>query len=149
MNTFSLKVAALSLAVLGLSVGGIAATSMGPTHGMSETIIAPHSLNLDSHGKFVTAIVKNATALPDDLKASDLTATASIAIGGSAVSVDATVRAYDGTNHTVVLKIDRQQISAAIAGGGSVDTPVKITVTVRGGGGSVARTGEVNFFSHP
>ena len=63
----------------------------------------------------MTAILKNATALPAGLKASDLTATASVSVNGVNVPVDAVVRAYNGSSHTVVVKIDRQQINAAVA----------------------------------
>ncbi|SRR6266540_1564483 len=153
MSTNWMKISALALAILGLGVGGIAATSMGPLNGPTETIVAPHRLNLESNGNFVTAILKNVTELPGDLNASDLTATASLSIGGSDVSVNATVRAYGGDNHTVVVKIDRQAISAAIADalgtGGSVDDPITVTVTVSGGGASVTRSGVLDWFSPP
>ena len=154
MYTALVKVAVLAIVALGLGAGGLAATSIGPaSHGGGETIIAPHSLNLQSHGNFVTAILKNATALPANLKAGDLTATASVFVAGSDVAVDAVVRAYNGTSHTVVVKIDRQQINAAVekalALGGSVADPLTLTVTVSGGGASVTRTGTLDWFRHP
>jgi len=154
MSSVFLKVAVLAVALLGLGVGSLAATSMAPAPaGTTETIVAPHRLNLQSHGNFVTAILKNASALPSGLNASDLTATASVSLDGTTVTVDAVVRAYDGASHTVVVKIDRQQISKAIsdaiAGGASVADPVTISVTVSGGGASVTRTGTLDWFSHP
>jgi len=154
MIASSMKVAALALVILGLSVGALAATSVGPApNAAADTIIAPHRLNLASHGNFVTAILKNADALPAGLGAPDLTATASVTVMGANVAVDAVVRAYNGTSHTVVVKIDRQQINAAIenalASGGSVEDPLPVTVTVSGGGASVTRTGTLDWFSHP
>src|SRR3989304_5851761 len=81
------------------------------------------------------------------------TATATISVNGADVSVDATVRAYDASTHTVVVKIDRQAISAAIleavGTGKTVEDPTPISVTVSGGGASVTRTGELDWFSHP
>ena len=151
MSSVFLKVAVLAIALLGLGVGSLAATSMAPAPaGTTETIVAPHRLNLQSHGNFVTAILKNVTELSADLNASDMTATASVSVGGANVAVNATVRAYE--NHTVVVKIDRQAISAAIAdalgSGGSVDDPLTLTVTVSGGGASVTRSGALDWFSH-
>ena len=154
MSTAMLKVAVLVIAILGLGAGGLAATSTHPlSNGSGETIVAPHRLNLESHGNFVTAILKNATALPAGLKASDLTATASVSVNGVNVPVDAVVRAYNGTSHIVVVKIDRQQINAAVedalSKGGTVADPLTLTVTVSGGGASVTRTGTIDWFRHP
>jgi len=153
MYPMSIKLAAVALAILGVSVGGIAATHAGPWSGTGDTVVAPHRLNLQSHGNFVTAVLKNASELPSGLTASDLTATATISVNGADVSVDATVRAYDASNHTVVVKIDRQAISAAIleavGAGKTVEDPITISVTVSGGGASVTRTGELDWFSHP
>lgn len=153
MYPISTKVVAIALAVLGLSVGAIAATNLGPSTGTGDTVVAPHSLNLQSHGNFVTAVLMNASDLPGGLAASDLTATATISVNGTDVSVNATVRAYDASNQTVVVKIDRQAIAAAIleavAAGEIVEDPITISVTVSGGGASVTRTGELDWFSHP
>ena len=150
MHPVSLRLAALVLGALGVTAGALAATTVGPMGGSGDTIVAPHNLNIESHGNFVTAILKNVTELSADLNASDMTATASVSVGGANVAVNATVRAYE--NHTVVVKIDRQAISAAIAdalgSGGSVDDPLTLTVTVSGGGASVTRSGALDWFSH-
>ncbi len=152
MYPMSTKLVAFALAVLGVSVGAIAATQPGPSGGASDTVVGPGNLNLQSHGNFVTAVLKNASDLPSDADASDLTATATISVGGAAVSVNATVRAYDPSNHTVVVKIDRQEIAAAIleavASGLTVEDPITVSVTVTGGGASVTRTGLLDWFSH-
>ncbi len=153
MYPLSTKLVAIALAVLGVSVAAIAATQPGPMGGTGDTVVGPRNLNLQSHGNFVTAVLKNASALPSDVDASNLTAIATVSVNTTVVSVNATVRAYDPSNHTVVVKIDRQEIAAAIleavASGLTVDDPITISVTVTGGGASVTRTGLLNWFSHP